>query len=78
MYDIVGIGSILVDELVLLPEYPELNTKIKILNTFKQVGGPVPTSLRLLSNLGPYTAFYGKIGNDSNSILQELQKYLWV
>ncbi len=67
MYDIVGIGSVLVDELVLLPEYPEPDTKIEIINTFKQVGGPVPTALRMLSKLGVKTSFIGKVGNDANS-----------
>jgi sugar/nucleoside kinase (ribokinase family) len=68
MYDIVGIGSVLVDELVLLPEFPEPDTKIEIINTVKQLGGPVPTSLRLLSELDLKTAFIGKVGNDANAI----------
>jgi len=67
MYDVIGIGSVLVDELVLLPEFPEPDTKIEIINTFKQVGGPVPTALRMLSKLGAKTSFISKVGNDLNS-----------
>jgi len=67
MYDIVGIGSVLVDELILLSEYPEPDTKLEIIDGVKQVGGPVPTALRLLSKLGLNCHFIGKIGNDDNS-----------
>jgi sugar/nucleoside kinase (ribokinase family) len=76
MYDVVGIGSVLVDELVLLPEFPPPDSKIEIINTVKQLGGPVPTALRQLSELGAQTTFIGKIGNDSNStyIKNKLQK----
>lgn len=67
MYDIVGMGLVVVDELILLPEYPEPDTKLKIIDSVKQVGGPVPTALRLLSKLGLNCHFIGKIGNDDNS-----------
>lgn len=67
MYDIEGIGLVVVDELILLPEYPEPDTKIKIIDGVKQVGGPVPTALKLLSKLGLNCHFIGKIGNDDNA-----------
>lgn len=67
MYDIVGIGSVLVDELMLLPEYPEPDTKLKIIDGVKQVGGPVPTALKMVSKLGLNCHFIGKVGNDDNS-----------
>lgn len=67
MYDIIGIGLVVVDELALLPEYPESDTKLKIIDSIKQVGGPVPTALRILSKLGLNCHFIGQIGNDDNS-----------
>jgi sugar/nucleoside kinase (ribokinase family) len=67
MYDIVGIGLVLVDELTLLPKYPEPDTKLEIIDGVKQVGGPVPTALRLLSKLGLNCHFIGKVGTDDNS-----------
>lgn len=66
-FDIVGIGSVLVDELVLLPYFPEPDTKIEIINTQKQLGGPVPTALKALSKLNKKTSFIGKVGNDYNA-----------
>ena len=62
--DILGLGSVLVDELVLLPGYPQADDKVEILNTQKQLGGPVPIALKTLSNLGLGTSFIGKIGTD--------------
>lgn len=65
-FDVIGFGSILVDELVVLPYFPKADTKIEIIKTQKQVGGPVPTALKALTKLGVKTSFIGKVGSDAN------------
>lgn len=49
---ITGIGTILVDHQILLPDFPQQDEKIEVESAHKQVGGPVPTALSLLSRLG--------------------------
>ena len=66
-FDVIGIGSVLVDNLAVLPAFPEADSKIEIIKNQKQLGGPVPTSLMTLSSLGIKTSFIGKIGDDENS-----------
>ena len=65
--DVIGLGSVLTDDLVLLPTFPEADSKVEIIKTQKQLGGPVPIALKTLSKLGLKTSFIGKIGDDSNS-----------
>lgn len=65
-FDIVGFGSILVDDLAVIPHFPCEDTKVEILKGQKQLGGPVPTALKTLSQLGLRTSFIGKVGDDEN------------
>lgn len=73
-FDVVGIGAVVVDNLMVLDNFPEEDTKIEIINEQKQLGGPVPTALRQLTNFGLKTSFIGSIGDDENAryIKQEL------
>ncbi len=72
--DIIGIGTAVVDDLLILPEFPTQNTRIDVLQRKKQVGGSVPMALKTLSNLGYKTAMAGKTGDDEDSRL--IKKYL--
>ena len=70
-----GLNS--VDFLSLVPEFPALNSRIKILRFSKQGGGQVATAMVALSRWGVKTKYVGKVGGDelgcfsSNSIRQE-------
>ena len=63
--DVVGIGSVLIDQQSILPAYPEVDTKTEILNIRFQIGGPVPTALVLLRRFGRKCAFVGTWADDS-------------
>jgi len=76
-FDVVGMGLNSVDFLTVVPEFPTLNSKMKILRFSKQGGGQIATALVALSRWGLKTKYIGKVGNDElgsfslNSIHQE-------
>lgn len=74
-FDVIGLGSVLIDEIAVLSEFPKEDTKTEIQKLQTQLGGPVPTALKALSKLGLETSFIGKIGTDNNAqkIKRELQ-----
>ncbi|MCK4906237.1 MAG: hypothetical protein KAS64_01725 [Spirochaetes bacterium] len=61
---VIGIGAIVVDQISILEEFPKPDSKNLIVKNLTQVGGPVPTAMRVLSKLGINTSFIGKIGTD--------------
>ena len=76
-FDVVGMGLNSVDFLTVVPEFPTLNSKMKILRFSKQGGGQVATAMVALSRWGVKTKYIGKVGGDElgqfslNSIRQE-------
>ena len=46
--EVVGLGTVVVDHVLVLPVYPTANTKTNVVRDHMQVGGPVPTALVLL------------------------------
>ncbi|MFP4145459.1 MAG: carbohydrate kinase family protein [Phycisphaeraceae bacterium] len=63
--DVVGLGNVVVDHLVVLPTMPSPDTKTRVLEDRLQVGGPVPTALVQLSRLGRRCRFLGSWGADA-------------
>lgn len=63
-YDVVGLGTVVVDHLVMLAQHPPQDAKTNIISDAYQVGGPVPTAQVLLSRLGKQCAFIGSWGDD--------------
>lgn len=63
-YDVVGFGTIVVDQLAIVPRYPAPDEKMGADSILLQPGGPVPTALALLSRMGRSTAFCGLVGDD--------------
>jgi sulfofructose kinase len=63
-FDAVGMGLNSVDFLVLLPEYPASNSKMRIRRFEKSGGGQVATALVALSRWGTRTKYIGKVGDD--------------
>lgn len=70
-YDVVGVGTVVVDHLVLLSQHPVQDAKTNIISDAYQVGGPVPTAQVLLSRFGKDCAFIGSWGNDQYGPLIE-------
>jgi len=76
-FDVVGMGLNSVDFLSLVPQFPTLDSKMKILRFSKQGGGQVATALVALSRWGVKTRYIGKVGEDElgcfsiNSIRRE-------
>jgi sugar/nucleoside kinase (ribokinase family) len=69
-FDVVGLGLNAVDHVVVVPHYPEFNTKIRLLSHSQQPGGQVATALTSLARLGCKTRYIGKIGDDLSGQLQ--------
>lgn len=76
-FDVVGMGLNSVDFFCAVPEFPALNSKLKILRFLKQGGGQVATALVALTRWGIKTKYIGKVGGDElgqfslNSIREE-------
>ncbi len=64
-FDVLGLGTVVVDHHLLIDGYPKVDTKNIALDHHYQVGGPVPTALVFLSRLEIETAFVGFWGTDS-------------
>ena len=64
-FDVVGFGTNAVDFLIVVPEYPEFNSKIALTDYIQAAGGEVATTVVGLSRLGLKTAYAGRFGTDS-------------
>jgi sugar/nucleoside kinase (ribokinase family) len=73
MFEITGAGSVVVDDLIVLPEIPGPNTKIEIIQRRKQIGGSVPLALKTLAKFGAITSIIGKTGDDEDSAIIKKQ-----
>jgi len=62
---IVGLGIVVIDHLVILPEHPPADTKTNVLEDRFQVGGPVPTALVLLRRFGWQCSLIGHWADDA-------------
>ncbi len=62
---VLGLGTVVVDHLLMLPAQPVADTKVEVLEDHLQVGGPVPTALAQLRRLGHHCRFIGAWGDDS-------------
>jgi sulfofructose kinase len=63
-FDVVGMGLNSVDFLTVVPQFPTLNSKMKMLRFSKQGGGQVATAMVALSRWVIKTKYIGKIGED--------------
>jgi sugar/nucleoside kinase (ribokinase family) len=63
-FDVVGMGLNSVDFIGLVPEFPTINSKMKLLQFSKQGGGQVATAMVTLSRWGVKTKYIGKLGTD--------------
>ena len=63
-FDAVGFGLNAVDHLVVVPEYPAFDTKIRLLEHKQAAGGQTATTMVALQRLGLATAYAGRFGSD--------------
>ncbi len=64
-FDVVGFGTNAVDYLIIVPEYPKFNSKIKLTDYVKAAGGEIATTTVGLQRLGACTAYIGRFGDDN-------------
>lgn len=63
-FDAVGFGLNAVDHLIVVPEYPAFDTKIRLLDHTLSAGGQTATAMVALRRLGLKTAYAGRFGSD--------------
>ena len=63
-FDAVGFGLNAVDHLMVVPEYPAFDTKVRFTDYQKSAGGQTATAMVALQRLGMNTAYAGRFGAD--------------
>lgn len=63
-FDAVGFGLNAVDHLIVVPAYPEFDTKIRLVEHTQSAGGQTATTMVALRRLGLRTAYAGRFGSD--------------
>jgi sugar/nucleoside kinase (ribokinase family) len=67
-FDAVGFGLNAVDHLIVVPEYPRFDTKIRFTDHQRSAGGQTATAMVALQRLGMKTAYAGRFGSDDAGI----------
>ena len=77
MADIVGIGSNVYDTLIVLPHFPQEDTKMRIEKIIKCGGGPCGTGLVAAAKLGAKCAYIGNLAEDEGGrfLLQDMERF---
>lgn len=63
-FDAVGFGLNAVDHLIVVPEYPQFDTKLRFTDHQQSAGGQTATAMVALQRLGMKTAYAGRFGSD--------------
>ena len=63
-FEAVGFGLNAVDHLVVVPAYPQFDTKIRLVEHRRSPGGQTATAMVALQRLGLKTAYAGRFGSD--------------
>ena len=67
-FDAVGFGLNAVDHLIVVPEYPEFDTKMRLIEHKQSAGGQTATAMVALKRLGLQTAYAGRFGSDPEGL----------
>ena len=67
-FDAVGFGLNAVDHLIVVPEYPAYDSKIRLLEHSQSAGGQTATAMVALRRLGLKTAYAGRFGSDPEGV----------
>lgn len=69
-FDAVALGLNAVDHLIVVPHFPEFNTKTPFVSHALAPGGQCATAMVTLARLGMRTRYIGKVGSDDAGRLQ--------
>jgi sulfofructose kinase len=64
-FDAVGFGLNAVDHLIVVPEYPAFDAKVRLLEHQQSAGGQTASAMVALQRLGFRTAYAGRFGSDA-------------
>lgn len=64
-FDAVGFGLNAVDHLIVVPEYPHFDAKMRLLDHKQSAGGQTASAIVALQRLGLKTAYAGRFGSDA-------------
>jgi sugar/nucleoside kinase (ribokinase family) len=64
-FDAVGFGLNAVDHLIVVPEYPAFDTKVRLLEHKQAASGQTASTMVALKRLGLKTAYAGRFGSDA-------------
>src|SRR5947209_20610653 len=64
-FDAVGFGTNAVDYLIVVPEYPNFNSKTELIHYQQLGGGEIASTMAGLKRLGRKTAYVGRFGTDA-------------
>ncbi len=64
-FDAAGFGVNAVDHLIVVPEYPDIDSTTQFLEHTKGAGGQTASAIAALQRLGMRTAYAGRFGSDS-------------
>jgi sulfofructose kinase len=64
-FDAVGFGLNAVDHLIVVPEYPAFDSKLRFLEHKQAAGGQTASAMVALKRLGLQTAYAGRFGSDA-------------
>ncbi len=67
-FDAAGFGLNAVDHLIVVPQYPAFDTKIRLLEHTQSAGGQTASAMVALRRLGLRTAYAGRFGSDPEGI----------
>ncbi len=75
-YDIIGVGSVAVDDLLYVAEYPPPDSKTRVLRRVRQCGGLTGTALVAAARAGARCCFAGVVGTDelSDTVAEQLER----
>jgi sugar/nucleoside kinase (ribokinase family) len=65
-FDCVGFGLNAVDHLIVVPHYPDFDTKLRFQEYEKSAGGQTASAMVALQRLGMRTAYAGRFGSDED------------
>ena len=65
-FDAIGFGLNAVDHLIVVPHYPDFDTKIRFQEYEKSAGGQTASAIVALQRLGMSTAYAGRFGSDED------------
>jgi len=69
-FDAVAFGLNAVDHLIVVPRFPDFNTKLEFSSHLRAPGGQCATAMVTLARLGLRTSYIGKVGSDETGEFQ--------